>query len=259
MNCIKTKQMKKLNTILALSILFTLLSCENNIPSYDNYNSALGYIDTTIVSDYNYGINIDQTSDPSLVPTMINDNYYTAKHLERVFITYSKLEINQDDSTKTDVVIHTISTVTLKDVTSDKDESRDSLGNDPCYLDNSSVWQTGDILNFLIGYMGNGFGSHMANLVVPETLDKDEVGNYILDLYHNDMGFNGTHYFEGIISFNLEELNALLPESESDITFVIRHNKDMGSEETLSKVFKHPSTGQTENISKHYESTICLK
>lgn len=174
--------MREIKTLLGISLVLGLMSCENENNTYNNYQSGLGYVDTSIISNYEYGIQLDQDISSTLIPIMIDDDYYTVKHGDRVFVSYSLLETSEIDSPDAEVLLRTITPITLKDVIPYDTEEANNYGNEPSYLENKSLWQTDQILNAHIGYMGTGFGNHTVVLTVSEDLDQDENGNYILDI-----------------------------------------------------------------------------
>lgn len=250
--------MKQIKTLLlAIGLVWALSSCDtstDNTPDFDNYQGALGYIDTTLMSDYDYGITLDNNE--TLIPVMVDDEYYTAKHGERIFVIYS---IINADSLQSEAILHSINPITVKEAIAYTPEDSAIYGNEPSFVNSNSLWQTSQLLNAHIGYMSNGLGRHTMVLTVPHDLEKDNMGNYILDLFHNDNGFKGSSYFEGIISFDLSSLSLIIPEADEGITFVIRHNRGLDSESIRSKVFTYPFDNSPDNIDLHFESTINLK
>lgn len=250
-----------INTFFAAALTLMMFSCNNDDDtSYTNNYTALGFIDTTGISEFGFVIDLDLESDPTLIPVQIYSKYSKVKHGDRVAVLFSLLDDEDINNDEADAVVHTMSKVTLKDIVQYSDSIATDLGNDVVYLDKRTVWQNDSILNIIVGYMGNGYGHHTVNLALPDTLQLDDERRYILDVYHNDNGFGGQVYFEGIISFSLNSLEALIPNAAEGIEFVVRYNNNTPAhKKTLDREYTYPYTDMNETFSYNIENAVTIE
>lgn len=238
---------KRINWIIAIALSVFLYNCNEDDHNYDNYFSALGIIDTATTTTTDYLIYLDQETDPVLIPVEIHEYNYVPKHGDRVAVVFTLTDRNDITEATAEAIIHDLDKITLKDAVAYNDSIADELGDDKVSLAKSTLWQNDNLLNVIVGYWGAGYRSHTVNLVVPDSLETDSLGNYILDIYHNDNGDKGNYYFEGLISFDLNSLTGLIPGAENGISFVIRHQANNGEMKIVDREFSYPyTTGEDE-------------
>lgn len=189
--------MKKLIIISGILLLFTLIttSCNHEPDNQFSLNSmyiSLGNTDTINTFGYQYIVILDNGD--TLLPAASNFPKYKPANKQRLLVNYTLLDFYGNSPGIYYAKINNLQEILFKNLI-DTTLSK----SDPIIV--TDIWQTGNILNLDLQYMGS-YKTHIINLAI--TNNNNE--NVELQLHHNANNDEQTYKLNGIVSFSLTEL-----------------------------------------------------
>jgi hypothetical protein len=228
-------KMKKIVFGVLIGVLIILSSCSDN----DGYSLDYQWIgfgvledvdgsDKKIIMDngdllipvayaHNHG-NLDQ---------IYNDHHEKIENGERVFINYTIIGDEQDDSGEIElyyVRINSIRDILTKDVLDITPENEDSIGGDPIIVE--KVWMSDDFLNFKVKYRGYR-QTHFINLVKQPGDLMPEDQPFALELRHNANDDDEEINYVAYVSFRLGEIEITGLDSVEFVVTATDYDGDM--------------------------------
>lgn len=201
--------MKKI-IIVAIFIIAILSGCdkEDVLPQW----IGVGSIVKAVESADEFSILLDDGD--QLFPNNVIENNFIDGN--RVVVYYSISDKIDDNSSN--INLFNIVNILTKNVFQLTESTQDSIGNDPIYINENSIWIANNHLNFDFNYYG-GYSIHYINLVKLFEDTHTEDGKIILEFRHNANNDFSNVLMSGIVSFRLESLKI---DDEDSVDFLVR-------------------------------------
>jgi len=202
--------MKKL--IVVVVVLLALLPACNKDDKFPQW-SGIGTIEKLVATSDDFVIVLD--GGERLVPNkiIVNNDYENG---ERIFAKYTITKTV--DANNYEVDLYDLDRILTKDIIQLTESIKDSIGNDPVYMNEQNIWISNNYINFIFSYYG-AYKIHHINLVKLYENTHTDNGRLILEFRHNAHNDYSNVLMSGVVSFNLESLKETNLDS---VRFVVR-------------------------------------
>ena len=205
------KKMKKIYLLVLLLPLFLFASCDKDGMSLHDRWIDYAVVDNPDNSRYFFL----WTDKGERLWVGANPYYhYRPKSGQRVIVNYTKLSNRPEMSDyHHDVKLNDAYDILTKGIFDVTPATQDSIGRDPIIV--RDMWIRHDFLNIKFTYAGYN-RMHMINLVRDASVDYND-GKIHLEFRHNANKDERIYRYNGVVSFNLNELRSLTDEESLDL------------------------------------------
>lgn len=234
-----------IKTGMLVFLVSLMISCDKD----DGYSLNEYWLTTGTVmktSDYYYVLT---DGDKSLWPSASNVDPELLEDSARVLVNYTILgDAESGDMYDFYVKVNSLQNILTKPVfhfnAETSQEVKDSIGNDPIYINNA--WITDDYLTVEFEF-GGGYAVHYINLVHDTENAETEKGEIIVELMHNKNGDEYNYKQWGLASF---ELSKLQKEGADSVNILVRSITSSG-EYNYNEVINYDYSQSEESVNNY--------